>query len=412
MNSPERFHALDAVRGFALLSGIVLHASMSFVPGLLVPGGHHTKEASPSVTLGVLFFVIHVFRMTTFFLIAGFFAHQMLERKGPAGLLRDRGRRVLLPLVVGRVAMALLVVAFLWGGAWASGGLPPAAPPAGGQGFPLFHLWFLYYLLLMYAVALAAREALAAVCDRRRLLSRADAGVRRLFGAGALPFVLAVPLAACLLATRGWSSWGTLWQGIPTPDRGLTPRLSALAGYGTAFVVGWLLHRQMSLLRVCERRWPLQLAVAAAAIVICLGMTGLTPEFRSGLTQPFPARLAYAVCYSVGVWSSTFAVIGLALRFASGHSVVRRYVADSSYWLYLTHLPVVTFLQMVMGPLGWHWTLKFPLMVAVTFGGLLLSYQYFVRFTVIGAVLSGRRRLRPAVESSQALPNEARPTCS
>jgi hypothetical protein len=30
--APERLHALDAVRGFALLLGIVLHATMSFVP--------------------------------------------------------------------------------------------------------------------------------------------------------------------------------------------------------------------------------------------------------------------------------------------------------------------------------------------------------------------------------------------
>ena len=30
--APERLHALDAVRGFALLLGIVLHATLSFLP--------------------------------------------------------------------------------------------------------------------------------------------------------------------------------------------------------------------------------------------------------------------------------------------------------------------------------------------------------------------------------------------
>ena len=29
--TPERLHALDAVRGFALLLGIILHATLSFI---------------------------------------------------------------------------------------------------------------------------------------------------------------------------------------------------------------------------------------------------------------------------------------------------------------------------------------------------------------------------------------------
>ena len=29
----ERLHGLDAVRGFALIGGVVLHATMSFFPG-------------------------------------------------------------------------------------------------------------------------------------------------------------------------------------------------------------------------------------------------------------------------------------------------------------------------------------------------------------------------------------------
>ena len=39
MSNQERLHALDAVRAFALLSGIVLHATMSFflpIPAVLI----------------------------------------------------------------------------------------------------------------------------------------------------------------------------------------------------------------------------------------------------------------------------------------------------------------------------------------------------------------------------------------
>ena len=94
--TPERLHALDAVRGYALLLGIILHATMSFVPSptrLWV-----IRDSHPSITLGVLLFTIHVFRMTTFFLIAGFFAHLSFHRRGTWGFIKDRLQRIALPL--------------------------------------------------------------------------------------------------------------------------------------------------------------------------------------------------------------------------------------------------------------------------------------------------------------------------
>ena len=61
------------------------------------------QDSQPSITLGVLFFSIHVFRMTTFFLIAGFFAHLSFHRRGAWGFIKDRLQRIALPLV-GRLA--------------------------------------------------------------------------------------------------------------------------------------------------------------------------------------------------------------------------------------------------------------------------------------------------------------------
>ena len=41
-SAPERLHALDAVRGFALLLGIVLHATLSFIPAPTGSGSSRT----------------------------------------------------------------------------------------------------------------------------------------------------------------------------------------------------------------------------------------------------------------------------------------------------------------------------------------------------------------------------------
>ena len=70
---------LDAVRAFALLCGIVLHATLSFF--LPIPA----HDVSQSVTLSVVFFLIHAWRMTTFFIVAGLFARLVITRRGTRG---------------------------------------------------------------------------------------------------------------------------------------------------------------------------------------------------------------------------------------------------------------------------------------------------------------------------------------
>ena len=68
-----RLPALDAVRAVALLLGIALHATLSFVPQA-GPDAWPISDMQKSSELSVLMFVIHVFRMSAFFVVAGFLA--------------------------------------------------------------------------------------------------------------------------------------------------------------------------------------------------------------------------------------------------------------------------------------------------------------------------------------------------
>ena len=122
-------------------------------------------------------------------------------------------------------------------------------------------------------------------------------------------------------------------------------------------------------------------------IAASLALAGLPPRPIGDLAT----RLAGAVCYALAIWTTTFAVIGLALRFLSGFSASRRYIADASYWIYLIHLPIVAALQVVISPLDWPWPVKFATILLVALPVMLASYQLFVRYSFIGAVLNGRR---------------------
>jgi ABC-type multidrug transport system ATPase subunit/peptidoglycan/LPS O-acetylase OafA/YrhL len=399
MDTRNRLHSLDAVRAFALLLGVVFHAGFSFLPGM-IPGIWAIVDRSPSTAISALLFTSHIFRMSLFFFIAGFFARMMVQRRGTRGFWVDRGKRIAVPLVVGwMILFPSIAVVWTWGlSRTFPNGIPaPPAnlPPLPAGAFPLTHLWFLYLLLVLYAIVVTARAVIDAADREGRIRRAADWIVRRLVNSGAAALVLGVPLSAALYVRSDW----VMWFGIPTPDRSVIPEWASVIGYGTALVFGWLVQRQAALLETWGRRWPFHLAGALAATVLCLGIVGLTPTLSVAAVD---RRLIYAVAYTIGIWCWVFAIVGLAVRFLSNESTLRRYVADSSYWIYLAHLPIVAAFQVLLGHLPWHWSIKFPAILAMSFGVLFASYHLVVRFTAVGALLNGRRqpRLRPAAASA------------
>jgi glucan biosynthesis protein C len=402
MHSTDRLHALDALRAFALLLGIALHAANPYVADL--PGW--PTRAEPSDALAGVFYTIHQFRMPLFFLIAGFFGRMLLERRGAAGFVRDRSRRILLPLAAGVPLLMLatvvaLVLGKLLAGADAAdlAALQPPAAPANRSvpaSIHLIHLWFLYYLLMFYAGALAVRATLG---RSTRVRTAADAAVSFLTRSVAGPALLAVPIAAYYVELDGWSGWG----GFPAPFS-LIPDVGALLAYGMFFAFGWLLHRQRPLLTFVERRWPLNLALAVGAWAVCRAIGGATPHWGPYLAGS--ELVAYTSSYAVGAWCWSFALLGLALRFLSSENAARRYLADASYWMYLMHIPALVFFGALLEPLPWHWAAEYPLSIAGTVVVLLVSYRYLVRYTFIGSILNGRRQRRSDA-ARQAQPSAA-----
>jgi ABC-type multidrug transport system ATPase subunit/peptidoglycan/LPS O-acetylase OafA/YrhL len=411
MNTQERLHALDAVRAFALLLGILFHAGFSFIPGM-IPGVWAIADSSPSTAISVVLFTSHVFRMSLFFFIAGFFARMMFHRKGPRGFWGDRAKRILVPLVVGwMVLFPAIAVVWVWGLRKTFGNdmpAPPAELMSRPGAFPLTHLWFLYYLLVLYAIVMLVRRVIVAVDGAARFRRSIDRAVRGLAQSGSTAVVLALPVSAALYFRTNWFSW----FGIPTPDQSVIPEVTSLIAYGTAVAFGWLVQRQTDLLQAWQRQWRGHLAAAIVATGICLYIAGpaptLVPAARGAQT------LVYATAYALAIWCWVFAVVGIAQRFLNTESAVRRYVADSSYWLYLVHLPVVVAFQVLVGHLPWHWSVKLPLILAASFAVLFGSYHALVRFSFIGGVLNGRRHSRksnpPASSGGGPNPDAPDPT--
>ena len=82
----ERYHSLDSLRALAMFLGIMLHGMVSFAD-LRVPfWPAHDVERSKVPDL--FMFLVHDFRMQTFFLLAGFFGCMLYQRFHLVGMLK------------------------------------------------------------------------------------------------------------------------------------------------------------------------------------------------------------------------------------------------------------------------------------------------------------------------------------
>jgi hypothetical protein len=154
------------------------------------------------------------------------------------------------------------------------------------------------------------------------------------------PIVIASPLVVWFLLSPRWIEW----LALPAPLT-FVPEADALVGYGVAFGLGWLVHRQLHLL--------------------------------------------------LDLWCWVLALVGGAVRYLSGEHRVTRYLAEASYWIYLMHIVTTVFFITAMRPYDWHWSIKFTVCIVGSMPILLVTYHYWVRHTWIGAVLNGRRLRAP-----------------
>lgn len=393
----DRYHSLDAVRAGALLLGVFAHAAISFFPEpSWVADDYHTAPA-----LLVFFFSQHIFRMSLFFLVAGFFSHLLLQRYGMRGFIHNRLKRIgLVFLVFWPVLLVALAGVAFWAASNAGSGpfsdaeavagtALPVAPPSRPlwRILPLGHTWFLYFLLWLYAGALLLAGLFHLLDAKGRFASALDALFGLLTRAHVVPLVLAAPLTAVFLLHEPW----TLTSGIRNPDFSLLPPFAAFVGFGTAFGFGWFVHRQPVMLDTWRKAWLPYLIVALALTASCSDLMG--DVSRNAVPAPYGGglQLLKAAAYPLALWAWCLGLVGAATRYLSAENKRIRWLADSSYWVYLLHLPIVVALQVWVSPWTLAWPLKYLLITAVALPLLLGSYQLFVRRTALGAWLNGRR---------------------
>ncbi|WP_152363498.1 acyltransferase family protein [Microlunatus speluncae] len=369
--SAPRLHGLDALRGGALLLGIVLHGLAPFLPGggWLVADRYTTEAAAAGM------YVIHLFRMALFMMLAGYFGRMVLQRRGPGRYLKDRALRIGLPVIVfWPLAVGSLGLIAVAAGTFSES--PQTAAPTDTANplnwIPPGQLWFLVVLLQCVLITVAVRAILVRVLGAERS-GRIAGRIGSLLATPAGVLIAALPYAAGLLLQGP-----DRLTGIQEPVT-LMPVPGASTAYLGAFLTGWFLHSRGDALARLGRGWPFQLIIAAGLTV--LGW--FAPDI-------LPGPLTIAVIALAG-WTWTFGLVGLCTRLMRREVPAVRYLADASYWMYLLHLPILLLIEWGLRDLNWPILIKLLVTWAVCAAVLLISYDLLVRATPIGRWLNGRK---------------------
>jgi peptidoglycan/LPS O-acetylase OafA/YrhL len=367
--SMTRFHDLDALRGFAMLLGILLHAGAFLVPLEFWPVHEAWAwETAPEANVYAwILSVIHGFRMPLFFLLSGFFTAMLWRSRGLQRLWRHRLERIGLPLLAG---MFTVVPAIRWLAAGAD--FTPLDWPLAWLG-GLEHLWFLWYLLLLAAAFIVA--------VRLGLTFRHQA------------WWLLVPLTVAPQYVMHELAFG------PDTESGVIPAGRVFAYYAIFFAFG-VFFRQRD---IAVRRWWAVALVPSLLLLLPAGVALLYDEGFQYAGAPWVWGVA-AVVQVAFAWLMCFGSMGLFRWIFARERFWVRYLSDASYWLYLVHLPLVIGAQrlVVDWPVSVH--LKFVLINVTVVGFLLLVYQTGVRYTVIGTTLNGPRARLPAQATGPLVP--------
>lgn len=387
MPDDRRYYGLDALRGGMMLLGIVLHSATLY---LAAPPPHVPLVTDPnkSLLMDAIFDFIHSFRMPTFFVLAGFFTALLVEKRGVAGAYRNRLARIAAPLAAGTLTILpltlLFMLDFVLGARYGARDLVPdlrlmesldreMKAQGAPTGLPLLHLWFLLYLCYFYLLIPFCRMLV-----RWSLPIEARLG-RFLASPWSLP-VFALFTAATLWPYPGGQVFGDfIFLGLSPP---------AVLYYGSFFVIGYVFHHYRDATRDLVRRLPWCAGLAAVLLPLSL--------YASHLEYTHPAdelgfHIFAVMLHALCTWALIWLFVGIALRYFDRPTPWVLYASQSSYWVFLLHLPVVCLAAWLLVPVDVSALLKFLVVSGVTTLVCFTTYHYWVQDTWLGVFLNGKR---------------------
>lgn len=399
-----RRHELDWLRAFVVVGLIPFHAAVIFSAA----ADAFIKNDQTSQVMTLLGAFAGMWGMPLLFLVAGASAYFALNRRTGGVYLKERARRLLIPLVFASLVIVPVQVFFV------AKSLPNPAQSIGVpihnpdflssyaafyveylQGYLYFlthfsttlvivfwgHLWFIPRL---FAYALCTLPLF--------YFFKRPRGVRMLQGLsgflrhrGAI-FLFAIPLIIAEMLVRV-SQVNALTAHWPLYDDWI-----AFVGYLLYFIYGYLVFAISTMPGAISRDGWLAFA---------LGVVGLIPALL--LTNTPLVNLVRDLVS----WLWVIAILSLAFRRLGFTNGLLSYLNDAAFPIYVLHMPIVTAIGFYVIGFDLPWALKFALIIIVALSLTVGLYELAVRRIGVMRALFGLKPRGPS-DAARSAPRKWR----
>lgn len=377
-----------------MMLGIFLHSALAYAYPSQNVWLATDSTSSPLIDISIWW--IHLFRMSLFFLISGYFACQTISRRGIRDFIRNRLVRLVLPFILFYPFLFAAMIAFFLFA------LSYLSEPRGLMSFiaatteqesekrktipETMHLWFVYYLI--------AFSFLTVLLVRFRSFRLARL-FRPRYPLAWFPLLL-IP--------------GALGAGIPMPaPESFILEWWPFAFYGLFYWAGWQIANQEELLDQLQPylfHWIVLSVVLFIPYYLFLPVLDISSILDRTSHLSWRRHILESVLTAYLSVFLTLSSLLLGRRYLTHKNFALRWISDASYWSYLIHLPIVVFVQTLLIPWNVSVWWKLAITILVTLVICLSSYRWLVRYTPLGTLLHGKRIFR-SIDQPSKIPQEA-----
>lgn len=418
MRQIERLHYMDSLRATAMFLGLVLHGSVVFAQWSV---DFLRVQDEPSAYVRLFPELVHVFRMQLFFLVAGFFSMVVYQKRGLKSYAINRFKRIFVPFILCVLFLQPWVAGLYFLDISQSEGtvvsqyfqflLNPSyiIRESAMTGNWFWHFWFMHLLIYFIAAFLIGQIAIIKLGLEFRFVPKLLHLISGKFGMLILAFIT----YPTLLVSAPFSEVATIGTS-----------LDVLCYYGLFFFFGVLFVGDMAVFERFQKN--IKYHVVPFIICLCLvlpmydamrlkappelllqnlslyiGVESLSdligsypflqnPYNFTGIRAPFEWHLT-CILRAYTTWCAIVLFVVLFRVCFSKESALGRYAADSSYFIYLIHLPIQWTIALYLRDRLDSAIAGFWICITATTLICVLLYHILCRATPIGVLLSGRK---------------------
>ena len=343
---------LDNIRWVTVLVVLIYHVCYLF-NGVGIPGGIPEAKSLPAFDAAAG--MVYPWFMALLFVVAGMSARYSLQKRTGKQFLKERAVKLLIPSTLG-----LFVIHWITGylNIKIGGGLayiPPALIYPISVISGIGPLWFIQMLFIFSCILILLRKA-----DRKDK-------IWILCKKASLPIIL-------LLFVPVWLAAQVLNMPVLTMYR--------FGIYFTAFLIGYYLISHDNIQQKIESiHFPMLCLAVAGAVLYTIYFQGNNYTSPECLQNPMT---------NLYLWITVLAIIGCFKKYLNRETAFTRYMAKSSFGIYILHYPVLMTICYLMNsfsdlPAVWNYIIALAVEFIVTFALFEITKRIpVVRYLVLG----------------------------